>query len=84
MAATSPQTARLPVPQCPLCGQPNGCAAVAAGSLGVACWCQDVAFSEELLSRVPPEQRVRACICRACAAAPTVKALAKPAHLSKP
>jgi len=54
-------------PSCPLCGQPNGCAAVAAGSFDVACWCQNVAFGPDLLARVPPNQRGLACICRRCA-----------------
>ena len=57
----------LNTPTCPLCGQPNGCAAVAAGSLAVDCWCQQVTFPQSLLAQVPEAQRMAACICRACA-----------------
>jgi hypothetical protein len=31
------------------------------------CWCIGVAFSAELLARVPPEAQRAACICAACA-----------------
>ena len=56
----------LDTPNCPLCGQPNGCAAVAAGSFDVACWCASETFPAGLLERVPHPMRGRACICRAC------------------
>ncbi|TXK30998.1 cysteine-rich CWC family protein [Ottowia sp. GY511] len=60
--------------RCPLCGGPNGCAMaqVVAGAAPVACWCRDADFAPELLARVPPEARRRACICAACVAAAAV------------
>jgi hypothetical protein len=54
---------------CPLCGGPNDCAAAASGSCDTPCWCAAVAFSPELIARVPPELAREACICRACAQA---------------
>ena len=54
---------------CPLCGQPNRCAMELERETGVkqeGCWCTQAAFSPELLARVPPEARRRACICPAC------------------
>lgn len=68
----------LNTPTCPLCGQPNGCAAVAAGSLAVDCWCRQVTFPPSLLAQVPEAQRMAACICRACAEKEPAAAL-KPA-----
>lgn len=60
-------TAPRHAPDCPLCGQANACAASAAGSFDVDCWCQQVDFSAALLAAVPPEQQGQACICRRCA-----------------
>ncbi|MBX9629056.1 MAG: cysteine-rich CWC family protein [Burkholderiales bacterium] len=54
---------------CPLCGGPNGCAPAESGKFDGPCWCTTVAFSKELLDRVPPAERRNACICRQCAAA---------------
>lgn len=54
-------------PTCPLCGQPNQCAAVAAGRFDVPCWCQNVSIPAHVLARVPEAERGRACICAACA-----------------
>jgi len=59
----------LPAPQCPLCGGPNGCAAVATGRFDVPCWCSEQSFPPALLARLPPDARGKACICRACAQA---------------
>ncbi|AEG91314.1 cysteine-rich CWC family protein [Ramlibacter tataouinensis] len=58
---------------CPLCGRGNGCAMEAARATGIAqppCWCTQARFPAELLARVPPSARDRACLCPACAAAP--------------
>jgi hypothetical protein len=55
---------------CPLCGQPNRCAMELERETGVKqspCWCTQVAFSAELLSRIPPGSRSVACICPDCA-----------------
>ena len=71
MSALSDRAAVLPpplqAPLCPLCGRPNGCAAVASGTLAAECWCRSVTFPPELLARVPAAQAGTACICRACA-----------------
>lgn len=64
-----PQAAPTPLPAhaCPLCGQPNGCAAARSGRFDTPCWCTEVRFTPALLARVPAAQQGRACICRACA-----------------
>jgi hypothetical protein len=69
--------APLPAHHCPLCGQPNGCAAAASGSFETACWCREASFPPALLARVPVALQGRACICRACAEAHAAQA-AKP------
>ncbi|MBB6634776.1 cysteine-rich CWC family protein [Cohnella thailandensis] len=51
---------------CPLCGKANGCAAT-AGRPPETCWCSRATFSEKTLSRIPPELRMRACLCGECA-----------------
>ncbi len=48
---------------CPLCGRPNRCGAC---SNAVPCWCAEIVIPAELIARVPPESRDRACICRLC------------------
>jgi hypothetical protein len=58
---------------CPLCGQPNRCAAEvrrATGQEQPPCWCTqpEFNFSAELLAKAPPKQRGLACICARCAA----------------
>jgi len=69
-----------PARSCPICGAPNACGA-AAGTSG-RCWCVDLRFPPELLARVPPAMRDRACICRACATAAQVAppGTTSPAH----
>jgi hypothetical protein len=52
--------------RCPLCQQPNACAAVASGGAATDCWCMHVPFSAELLARVPAAAKGLACICPAC------------------
>ncbi|HWI77909.1 MAG TPA: cysteine-rich CWC family protein [Ramlibacter sp.] len=55
---------------CPLCGQPNACAIAAQRSTGreqPPCWCNEAAFSAELISKIPEAARRRVCVCRACA-----------------
>ena len=49
---------------CPLCGESNACAMAAGDS--EPCWCAEETFPEELLARVPAEQRKKNCICRRC------------------
>lgn len=58
--------------RCPLCGTVNQCAQEIERATGVKqppCWCTEVRFEAELLSRVPEHARRMACICRACAQA---------------
>lgn len=69
MAAAAPALAPIDAPLCPLCGQPNACAAVAAGRFDVPCWCQSVSIPAHVLARVPEAERGRACICAACVGA---------------
>jgi Cysteine-rich CWC len=59
-----------PVPPgvCPLCGAGNACAMAGRGGTDLPCWCVGASFSDDLLERVPPAARGRACICAACAA----------------
>ncbi|RUS45587.1 cysteine-rich CWC family protein [Cohnella sp. AR92] len=51
---------------CPSCGRANGCA-VTAGRPPETCWCNKAVFSEEALRRIPPELRMKACLCIECA-----------------
>ena len=57
---------------CPLCEQSNECAMQverATGVLQPPCWCSQIKFEAELLSRIPEHKRAKACICPACAQA---------------
>ncbi len=63
----APLLAPLPAHACPLCGQPNACAAARTGTFDTPCWCADVTFTPALLARVPEAQRGTACVCRTCA-----------------
>jgi hypothetical protein len=56
---------------CPLCKKANICAMELAKSTGLPqapCWCTEVAFSADLLARIPPANQVMACVCAQCAA----------------
>ncbi|MCX7741792.1 MAG: cysteine-rich CWC family protein [Tepidimonas sp.] len=56
--------------RCPMCGGPNGCALQQqrrSGQPQPPCWCTRATFAAELLARVPPQARGRACICARCA-----------------
>ena len=67
-----------PVPPdvCPLCGAGNSCAMARGGEPERPCWCVAVTFGAELLERVPPAARGRACVCAACAASASLSAAA--------
>jgi hypothetical protein len=54
---------------CPLCGQPNSCLNLSTKDVTKSCWCNDPAikFPPELRAMVPPEAKMKACICKACA-----------------
>lgn len=56
---------------CPLCGEPNRCAMEvekATGAQQPPCWCTQVAFTADLLAKVPAQKQQLACICAKCAA----------------
>ncbi len=59
--------AALAAPLCPLCGQPNQCAASASGRLDAPCWCRDVVIAAETLARIPAASRNQVCLCPRCA-----------------
>jgi len=67
MAAPLSPTEAIRAHACPLCGGPNDCAAALSGRLDVPCWCRSTTFSAELLARVPPDARGKACVCARCA-----------------
>ncbi|MDW6003980.1 cysteine-rich CWC family protein [Vibrio mangrovi] len=54
---------------CPLCGQPNACLNLSTRDVTKSCWCNDpnIRFPEGLRAMVPPEAKMKACICKACA-----------------
>jgi hypothetical protein len=54
-----------------LCGGGNACAMACEDpqARGGPCWCTAARFTPELLARVPPALRHKACICAACAQA---------------
>lgn len=56
------QGAATPATRCPLCGEDNRCA-MAEPSAEHPCWCTEVRFPEDLLTKSPDPER---CICRAC------------------
>lgn len=56
--------------KCPLCGESNQCAMEIEQETGVpqgVCWCVGIAFSADLLTKIPAEAKNKACICKACA-----------------
>ena len=54
--------------RCPLCGGFNQCVPAQTGELGADCWCRTTRIAPEVLARVPADQRMKACLCPACAA----------------
>jgi len=70
LPASSPMPTPIEACACPLCGKPNQCAMEVAKQTGqpiTTCWCVNVAFSPELIARVPVAAQRKACICKACA-----------------
>ena len=55
--------------RCPLCGRPNDCQCCTASAYKGPCWCLAEKIPDALLTRVPPDLRNRACICRDCVTA---------------
>ncbi len=51
---------------CPLCGEPNGCA-LAAGRPAESCWCMTADIDPARLAALPEEIRGKYCICAGCA-----------------
>ncbi len=60
----TPDTAPVDPSRCPLCGKANECGAERGAS---TCWCYSARIPEDVLNRIPADQRDRACICEACA-----------------
>jgi hypothetical protein len=58
--------APLDAPDCPLCGQPNRCQAVAAGHFDDDCWCMPLMLDPRVLDRASDRTRA-ACLCQRCA-----------------
>jgi hypothetical protein len=56
----------LPALACPVCGEPNECAAAGSGSFATPCWCAALAVDPAALARAPAQARNRACLCRKC------------------
>ncbi|MEP6914739.1 MAG: cysteine-rich CWC family protein [Acidobacteriota bacterium] len=54
------------VSTCPLCGGPNQCGNALGKS---ACWCYSTVIPDEVLAKIPEDQRDVACVCARCAAA---------------
>jgi len=55
---------------CPVCNQPNDCAAETAKATGQPqppCWCTQESFDPATLAALPPAAKGQACLCRACA-----------------
>lgn len=57
--------------RCPLCEQPNACAAVSGAQ---TCWCFTAVIPNDVLARIPEADRGQRCVCAACASAPAVGA----------
>ncbi len=56
--------------RCPLCGALNQCTMAARPAdqrdKPVPCWCTNIGVPMELRERIPPELRMKACICKNC------------------
>lgn len=61
-ANTTPEAQR-----CPLCGGFNQCAPAQSGDLTSECWCRTARIAPEVLARIPVDQKMKACLCPACA-----------------
>lgn len=48
--------------RCPFCKKPNGCMARSEEP----CWCNNIKVPSELCALIPPENKMKACICKAC------------------
>ena len=47
---------------CPFCGKDNNCMA----GKNIGCWCDTIKVPMSLREFIAPEQRMKACICKAC------------------
>jgi hypothetical protein len=54
---------------CLLCRQPNHCQLCTTKAYKGPCWCEKMIIPDELLARVSPELRNKACLCRNCVTA---------------
>lgn len=50
--------------RCPLCGEDNVCGVERGAG---TCWCFSLRLPDDVVERVPPELRDRACVCESCA-----------------
>jgi hypothetical protein len=50
--------------KCPLCGKANGC--MAGTGKEKDCWCHSLKVPQELVDKVPEDQKRKACICKSC------------------
>lgn len=65
---TTPEAITTPAAQhCPLCGGLNQCAPAQTGDLTSDCWCRTARIAPEVLARIPADQKMKACLCQACA-----------------
>jgi hypothetical protein len=53
--------------RCPLCGGLNQCAPAQTGDLTSDCWCRTARIAPAVLTRIPVDQKMKACLCPACA-----------------
>ena len=67
----------IPNLTCPLCGRPNECAPAQRGGFDTPCWCAGVTIDNAAISRLAPDERNKACLCRACATAPKPNRVAR-------
>ncbi|MFT4925776.1 MAG: hypothetical protein ACI8WB_001871 [Phenylobacterium sp.] len=55
--------------KCPLCGEVNLCAMVAAeiaGKKAETCWCIGADFTPDIIAGVPEQAKGKSCICQRC------------------
>jgi len=61
---------------CVNCGQPNSCA-VASGKAIAGCWCNSASVSKTALDNIPESEKLKRCLCPACATVKEEIALAR-------
>jgi len=61
---------------CANCGQPNRCALASDKTLD-ECWCNTTRFTKAALNNMPEQEKLKRCLCPACATAIGEPALAR-------